>query len=85
MKERGEREAITMGIAADPKLREERERRREMEFEMRAVQQAALVRLAKINMDQAIQIATSQQAGKVLCRSLRSVFIRVNLRLQILH
>jgi hypothetical protein len=37
MKERGEREAITMGIAADPKLREERERRREMEFEMRAV------------------------------------------------
>ena len=37
-----------------------------LEMEMREVRQAALVRLAKINMDQAIQIATSQQPGKVL-------------------
>ena len=50
----------------DPQFREERERREALEMEMRAVRQAALVRLAKINMDQAIQIATSQQPGKVL-------------------
>ena len=37
-----------------------------MELEMREVMHAALVRLAKINMDQAIQIATSQQPGKVM-------------------
>ncbi len=56
---------------ADPRVREEMERKRETEFEMRAVQQAALVRLAKINMDQAIQIATSQQPGKVLLCTLQ--------------
>jgi beta-lactamase regulating signal transducer with metallopeptidase domain len=56
---------------ADPRVREEMERKRETEFEMRAVQQAALVRLAKINMDQAIQIATSQQPGKVLMCTLQ--------------
>ena len=39
-------------------------------MEMRSIRQAALVRLAKINMDQAIQIATSQQPGKVLMCSL---------------
>ena len=39
-------------------------------MEMRAIKQAALVRLAKINMDQAIQIATSQQPGKVLISTL---------------
>ena len=66
MKERGEREDVKIRVAADPKLCEEMERKRETEFEMRAVRQAALVRLAKINMDQAIQIATSQQPGKVL-------------------
>ena len=38
--------------------------------EARAVMHAALVRLAKLNMDQAIQIATSQQPGKVLVCSL---------------
>ena len=59
-------------IAADPKLREELERKREFELEMRSVQQAALVRLAKINMDQAIQIATSQQPGKVLMCTLQA-------------
>ena len=61
MKERMER---------DPGFREEFERKERVETEMREVRQAALVRLAKINMDQAIQIATSQQAGKVLFCSL---------------
>jgi uncharacterized membrane protein YkoI len=36
------------------------------------VRQAALIRLSKINMDQAIQIATSQQPGKVLLCSLEA-------------
>ena len=53
-------------MAHDPKFREEVERRRDREVEMIAVRQAALVRLARINMDQAIQIATSQAPGKVL-------------------
>ena len=53
-------------MEADPKFREEIMRKRELEMEMRAVRQAALVRLARITMDQAIQIATSQTAGKVL-------------------
>ncbi len=57
-------------MAADPRMREEMERKERVEMEMREVRQAALVRLAKINMDQAIQIATSQQAGKVLFCSL---------------
>lgn len=57
-------------MASDPRIREEITRKRELEMEMRAVRQAALVRLAKINMDQAIQIATSQQPGKVLVCSL---------------
>lgn len=50
----------------EPRVREEIERKERVEMEMREVRQAALVRLAKINMDQAIQIATSQQPGKVL-------------------
>jgi uncharacterized membrane protein YkoI len=53
-------------MAADPQMREEMERKERLEMEMREVRQAALVRLAKINMDQAIQIATSQQPGKVM-------------------
>jgi len=57
-------------MAADPAFREEMERKQRMEMEMQEVRQAALVRLAKINMDQAIQIATSQQPGKVLFCSL---------------
>jgi len=57
-------------MASDPRLREEMERKERTEMEMREVRQAALVRLAKINMDQAIQIATSQQSGKVLFCSL---------------
>ncbi|HEU4434768.1 MAG TPA: PepSY domain-containing protein, partial [Pyrinomonadaceae bacterium] len=46
------------------------EKRRELEIEMKAIRQAALVTLARINMDQAIQIATSQQPGKVMTASL---------------
>src|SRR6185369_4765150 len=58
--------------SADPRVREEMERKERVEMEMREVRQAALVRLAKINMDQAIQIATSQQSGKVMLCSLEA-------------
>lgn len=43
-----------------------RARRQEEELKARSIMQAALMRLTKIQMDQAIQIATSQQPGKVL-------------------
>jgi uncharacterized membrane protein YkoI len=56
----------------DPRFREEIERKRDLEMEMRAVRQAALVRLARVTMDQAIQIATSQTPGKVLECSLNA-------------
>jgi beta-lactamase regulating signal transducer with metallopeptidase domain len=59
-------------MESDPQFREEVERKERVEMEMREVRQAALVRLAKINMDQAIQIATSQQSGKVLLCSLEA-------------
>ena len=55
---------------ADPQEFQERERKRETEIEMRDIMHSALVRLAKINMDQAIQVATSHQPGKVLLASL---------------
>jgi beta-lactamase regulating signal transducer with metallopeptidase domain len=57
---------------SDPQMREEMERKERVEMEMREVRQAALLRLAKINMDQAIQIATSQQPGKVMVCSLEA-------------
>ena len=57
-------------MVSDPEFRKEVMRKQQVEMEMREVRQAALVRLAKINMDQAIQIATSQQPGKVLVCSL---------------
>ena len=50
----------------DPKVREEIQRKREVEMEMRAIKQTALIRLSRITMDQAIQIATSQTPGKVM-------------------
>ena len=53
-------------MARDPKFREEIQRKREVEIEMRAIKHAALVRLSRITMDQAIQIATSQTPGKVM-------------------
>jgi beta-lactamase regulating signal transducer with metallopeptidase domain len=59
-------------MESDPQLREEMERKERAEMEMREVRQAALVRLAKVNMDQAIQVATSQQPGKVLLCSLEA-------------
>jgi beta-lactamase regulating signal transducer with metallopeptidase domain/uncharacterized membrane protein YkoI len=54
----------------DPALAQEMQRKRELEVEAREVTQAAMVKLAKISMEQAIQIATSQQPGKVLISSL---------------
>jgi beta-lactamase regulating signal transducer with metallopeptidase domain len=65
-------EDTKMRMESDPQVREEMERKERVEMEMREVRQAALVRLAKINMDQAIQIATSQQAGKVMLCSLEA-------------
>ena len=61
---------VKMRSEKEPEFRREMARKQEVEIEMREVRQAALVRLAKINMDQAIQIATSQQPGKVLVCSL---------------
>jgi beta-lactamase regulating signal transducer with metallopeptidase domain len=56
--------------SSDPAVVQEMERKRQVELEMRDITEAALVKLARINMDQAIQIATSQQPGKVLLCSL---------------
>jgi uncharacterized membrane protein YkoI len=53
-------------MANDPQLREEIMRRRQEEIKVRTIRQNALVKLAKISMDQAIQIATSQKPGTVL-------------------
>ncbi len=57
-------------MARDPRFREEVQRKQELEMEMRAIKQAALVRLSRLTMDQAIQIANSQYPGKVLFCSL---------------
>jgi len=70
---RQEEEELKKRIAADPQLRaefEERAKKQEFELRMRALNQATLAKLARISMDQAIQIATSQQPGKVLESSL---------------
>jgi len=48
----------------------ERARREQVELVAKATMQAALVNLARISMEQAIQIAISQQPGKVLACSL---------------
>lgn len=53
-------------MARDPNFRAEVQRKMEVEMEMRAIKQSALVRLSRLSMDQAIQIATSQSPGKVL-------------------
>ena len=60
----------TWRIANDPQVREEVMAKRELEFKMHAIRQATLIRMAKISMDQAIQIATTQKPGKVLQCSL---------------
>lgn len=49
-----------------PVVREEVARKRRFEMEMVTVKQAALFSLARLSMDQAIQIATSQTPGKVM-------------------
>ena len=59
-------QAMKERMESDPQFRAEVKRKRAMEMEMREVTQAALIRLAKVTMEQAIQIATSQQPGKVL-------------------
>ena len=69
-RERTSEDAMKERIARDPQFAAELERRRELEIEMRAVTQAALVKLARISMEQAIQIATSQQPGTVLLATL---------------
>jgi beta-lactamase regulating signal transducer with metallopeptidase domain/uncharacterized membrane protein YkoI len=53
-------------MARDPNFRAEVQRKQEIEMEMRALKQAALVRLSRVTMDQAIQIALSHTPGKVL-------------------
>jgi bla regulator protein blaR1 len=65
-----EREELKERLVYDLEYREKMVRKEKLELEMRMLRQDALVRLAKINMDQAIQIATSQQPGKVLLCSL---------------
>jgi len=69
---RGNEMELKKKMIDDPAFREELERKERVEMEMREARQAALIRLAKINMDQAIQIATSQQPGKVLLCSLEA-------------
>jgi beta-lactamase regulating signal transducer with metallopeptidase domain len=61
-------------IASDPQFRAEYEKmaaEKELELKMRAIRQSTLAKLARVTMDQAIQIATSQQPGKVLECSLQ--------------
>ena len=57
-------------VVYDQAVEAEFKRRREVELEMKEITQAAMVRLARINMDQAIQIATSQYPGKVTTANL---------------
>ncbi|MFN2530969.1 MAG: PepSY domain-containing protein [Pyrinomonadaceae bacterium] len=59
-------------MANDPRFREEMQRKEEIELEMHAIKQAALLCVARLTMDQAIQIASSQTAGKVLECSLNA-------------
>jgi beta-lactamase regulating signal transducer with metallopeptidase domain len=54
----------------DPRVLEELIAKQDFEMKMRAVRQSALVKMARITMDQAIQIATSQKPGNVLQCSL---------------
>jgi beta-lactamase regulating signal transducer with metallopeptidase domain/uncharacterized membrane protein YkoI len=63
-------EAFKERMTRDPNFRAEMQRKQEVEMQMRALKQAALVRLSRITMDQAIQIATSHTPGKVLVASL---------------
>ena len=53
-------------IEEDPAFREEILRKQAIELQMRTLRQAALAKVARISMDQAIQIATSQKQGTVM-------------------
>ena len=67
IRERKEAAERRSRVEADGEGYEVRTRyREEDELKMKAIMQSALVRLARISMEQAIQIATSQQPGKVL-------------------
>ena len=71
-REEREREMAGM-VEREPQTKAElaeRARREQIEIAAKQTMQAALVNLARIPMDQAIQIATSQQPGKVLACSL---------------
>ena len=72
MRRANEIDEMKMKMVQDPAFREELERKQKLEMEILEKRQAALIQLAKINMDQAIQIATSQQPGKVLECSLNA-------------
>lgn len=65
-----EMEARKERMASDPAFRDEMRRKMELEIEAKVAAEAAMVRLARINMDQAIQVASSHQPGKVLLASL---------------
>lgn len=70
MREGSLTDEMKLRLANDPELRKQMAHKMELEIEAKAAAQAAMVRLAKINMDQAIQVATSHQPGKVLLCSL---------------
>jgi beta-lactamase regulating signal transducer with metallopeptidase domain/uncharacterized membrane protein YkoI len=53
-------------MEADPAFREELERKQATEIQARGLRQAALTKVARISMEQAIQIATAQKAGTVM-------------------
>lgn len=70
---REQRERETAGVEPGSQVKAElaeRARHEQIELGAKQAMQAALVNLARIPMDQAIQIATSQQPGKVLSCSL---------------
>src|SRR4029079_5452633 len=50
----------------DPVMREEILKKQAIEMEMRGLRQAALAKVTRISMDQAIQIATGQKPGTVM-------------------
>jgi uncharacterized membrane protein YkoI len=66
----GDERAMKERMETDLEFRQKMIARQELEMKMRAVRQSALVKMARITMDQAIQIATSQKPGNVLQCSL---------------
>jgi beta-lactamase regulating signal transducer with metallopeptidase domain len=66
----GEKEALQTRLESVVRVFEARNWRIEEELKARDTMQAAMLRLARIRMDQAIQIALSQQPGQVIQSSL---------------